>query len=70
MIEGDTELMNQTTLKKRVKQYLSDTGIPRTSFCKRVHISTTYLYKWLHDKRTFSEDVAERIDEYLKRFNY
>lgn len=62
--------MNQTTLKRRVRQYLSDTGTPYTSFCNRIHISTTYLYKWLHNERTFSDDVSERIDEYLKRFNY
>lgn len=62
--------MNQEALKKRVTQYLADTGTPQTQFCRRVNISTPYLYKWLHNERNFSEDVAERVDEHLKRFNY
>ena len=62
--------MNQRALKQRVQNYIEDSGIPRTTFCRRVNISTVYLYKWLHDERTFSDEVADRVTEYLIRYGY
>ena len=62
--------MNQQPLKQRVQNYIEDSGIPRTTFCKRINISTGYLYKWLHDERTFSDEVVERIEAYLNKYGY
>lgn len=62
--------MNQQALKQRVKNYIEDSGIPRTTFCKRIYISTVYLYKWLHNERTFSDEVVERVETYLKKYGY
>ena len=62
--------MNQQQLKQRVQNYIADSGIPRTTFCKRINISTVYLYKWLHDERTFSDEVVERIETYLNKYGY
>lgn len=62
--------MNQQSLKQRVQNYIEDSGIRRTTFCKRINISTVYLYKWLHDERTFSDEVVERIEAYLNRYGY
>lgn len=62
--------MNQQTLKQRVQNYIEDSGIPRTTFCKRINISTGYLYKWLHNERTFSDEIVERIEAYLNKYGY
>ena len=62
--------MNQRALKQRVKNYIEDSGIPRTTFCKRINISTGYLYKWLHNERTFSDEIVERIEAYLNKYGY
>ena len=62
--------MNQQPLKQRVQNYIEDSGIPRTTFCKRINISTGYLYKWLHNERTFSDEVVERIEAYLNKYGY
>ena len=62
--------MNQQPLKQRVQNYIEDSGIPRTTFCKRINISTDYLYKWLHNERTFSDEIVERIETYLNKYRY
>ena len=62
--------MNQQALKQRVQNYIEDSGIPRTTFCKRINISTVYLYKWLHNERTFSDEIVERLTVYLNRYGY
>lgn len=57
-------------LKERVKKYLNETGVPRTVFCKKIGISTGYLYKWLHDERSISEILEVTIDTYLSKYNF
>lgn len=55
---------------ERIKQYLYDSGVPKTVFCRKLGISTTYLYKLLTGERLFSDNVYGIIDEYLTERNY
>lgn len=57
-------------LKDRLEKYLYETDIPKTKFCRRLDISTTYLYKLLKGERPFSDKVSRVIDEYLQRYGY
>ena len=61
--------MNQTLIN-RIQQYLYESGIPKTKFCKRLNISTTYLYKLLNGERQFSDKITVVFDGYLSKQGY
>lgn len=52
-------------LRKRVKSFLEDTGAAVTAFCKRIKISNTYYYRWIHGEVEFSKDICDRIEKFL-----
>lgn len=58
------------TLIKRISLYLYESGIPKTKFCQRLNISTTYLYKLLNGERQFSDNITAVFDEYLSKQGY
>lgn len=57
-------------LIKRIERYLYESGIPKTKFCQRLNISTTYLYKLLKGERQFSDKITAVFDEYLNKQGY
>lgn len=52
-------------MRERVKQFLNDTGATVNAFCKHVNISQSWYYRWMHEEIDFSEDIYNRITEYL-----
>ena len=52
-------------LKRRVLDYLSASGCPKSVFCRRLNISYTHFYKWLNDERRLSDELENRIKDYL-----
>lgn len=52
-------------LKERVKMFMYDTGAKLSVFSKKVQISDTYYYAWMHDKIEPSDEMCERIQAYL-----
>ncbi len=52
-------------LKKRVKSFLDDTGATVMAFCKKISISNTYYYRWIHGEVEFSKDICDRIETFL-----
>lgn len=52
-------------LKERVKMFMDDTGAKLSVFSKKVQISDTYYYAWMHDKIEPSDEMCERIQAYL-----
>lgn len=54
-------------LKQKVKDYLEVSGISKCLFCRRIGISTNHLYGWLKGKHDISDDLANRIQEYLDK---
>ena len=52
-------------LKERVKMFMEDTGAKLSVLSKKVQISDTYYYAWMHDKIEPSDEMCERIQAYL-----
>lgn len=52
-------------LRKRVKSFLDDTGATVIAFCKKINISNTYYYRWIHGEVEFSKDICDRIETFL-----
>lgn len=59
-----------TTLQDRVQDYLRDSKVAKSVFCRAISMSRTHLYKWLDGERNISAEAAERINNYLKKFSY
>ncbi len=57
-------------LIERIQQYLYESGVPKTVFCRKIGISTTYLYKLLTGERQFSDNIYTVIDKYLNKLGY
>lgn len=55
-------------LKEQVKEYLEESGITKTLFCKRLDITTQHLNEWLKGNRSISDSLAGRIREYLDQY--
>jgi predicted transcriptional regulator len=55
---------------ERIERYLYETKTKRTTLCKRLGISTTYLYKLLNHERTFSDNISRKINDYLQQYKY
>lgn len=43
-------------------------GIPKTTFCSRIGISPSYLYKWFKGEKEFSDSLVSRINDYIDKF--
>lgn len=56
-------------LKQKVKNYLEESGIPKTLFCRRLGISTYHLYAWLRGERNFSDELKVKIEKYLDEYS-
>lgn len=52
-------------LRKRVKEFLKDTGSTVTNFCKKIGVSTTYYYKWINENVEISDALMQKIENYL-----
>ena len=57
-------------LKERCARFLSELGIATTKFCDRVQVSTSAYYAWKAGTLKLSEDTLNRIDSYLKQYNF
>lgn len=57
--------MQTLDLRQRVKSFINDTGATVTSFCKKIDISPTYYYKWMNNNVEFSNQLLNRINNFL-----
>ena len=56
-------------LKERVKDYIAFSGISRAELCRRLHISTQHLYAWFKNERDISDELENRIRNYLDKYD-
>lgn len=56
-------------MKERVKKYLSESACPKTILCKRLGISTNHLYAWLKGERNISDELSNKIRDYLDKYS-
>jgi transcriptional regulator with XRE-family HTH domain len=57
-------------LRKRAKTFIDELGLTITAFCRNVGLSRTSVWEWLKGNRELSETSLERIDSYLRRYNF
>lgn len=57
-------------LKKRVEDFLTDLGLPKSRLAKKVGITGQSISLWLKGDLNLSDDTEKRIDQFLKKFNY
>lgn len=57
-------------LIKRCETFLNELGVPVVVFCRKVDISTTAYYSWRKGFLQLSNDTLQRIDSYLKQYNF
>jgi hypothetical protein len=51
--------------KDRVKSFLKCSCISKTTFCRRCDISLTTLDCWLNDKREISDELQQRMADFM-----
>lgn len=76
-MEGDIHLtttevtiLEQNNLIIRCENLLHELGISKTSFCKRIDLSTSAYYAWKSGALKLSEETEERITRFLERFGF
>lgn len=55
-------------LKEKIENYLRWSGISKTLFCKRNNISLSTLYKFLSGELNISDELQQRLTEYLDKY--
>lgn len=54
--------------KDRVKSFLKYSSISKATFCRRCDISLTTLDCWLNDKREISDELQQRIADFMQNY--
>lgn len=63
-------MTNNDTLIERTLTYLQEIHTKKTTLCRRLNISTTYLYKLLNGERLFSDHMTQIFNDYLIKCGY
>ena len=54
-------------LQAQTHKALQEVGIPITTFCKRMQISTAAYYRWLHGDLKLSQKKESNIRKYITK---
>lgn len=57
-------------LKNRADRFIADSGVAVTAFARKVELSAQSIHRWRKNELNLSQAASQRIDEYLKKFNY
>jgi len=57
-------------LRKRVQNFLDELGVPLTTFCRKVNLSTQSIRQWVKYELNLSYETEKRIDEYLTKYGF
>ena len=57
------------TLQQQTHKTLQEVGIPITTFCRRVQISTAAYYRWLHKDLRLSAQKENNIMNYIYKLS-
>lgn len=57
-------------LKKRCKKFIDDLGVHVAKFADNCGIGRSTYYKWIKGDIELTPSTLNKIDDYLKRFNY
>ena len=62
--------MRMDDLKKRCARFIDELGVSVTKFCERIKLSTGGYYAWRNGQLALSQGTLDRIDGYLKQYNF
>ena len=57
-------------LKERCARFVDELGVSITKFCAKIKLSTAGYYAWKSGRLELSEETLNRIDGYLRRYNF
>ncbi len=57
------------TLQEQTKKTLQEIGIPVTTFCRRMQISTAAYYRWIHKDLRLSADNESKIRKFIYKLS-
>lgn len=57
-------------LSERLQRFLNELGVPVTTVCRKINLSTRALYYWRDGKLNLSKSTLQRLDEYLSRYGF
>lgn len=55
------------TIKEQTRDTLHEVGIPITTFCKKINLSTAAYYRWQHDDLRLSKVKEDSIRRYINK---
>lgn len=59
---------SEMLFKNKVKSFLKCSCISKVTFCKRCDISLTTLDCWLNDKREISDELQQRMADFMSNY--
>ena len=54
----------------RCQHFLDELGFPATVLSRKIGISSQALYEWRRGNLNLADSTLQRIDEYLKKYNF
>ena len=57
-------------LRTRVKNFIEELEMPITIFCRKVKLSPASYYKWKDGYFEFSDETAERVSDFIKKYGF
>lgn len=67
-LDAEFARIGSDQLRKMTEDFLSDYGVPKTKFVRRVDLSYSTLDRWLTDKEPLSQKSLKRIFGFLREF--
>ncbi len=65
-----TNKEDSMNLITRSQKMIDELGISVTSFCRNIGISTSYFYYVKNGKMELSNEVKERLNNYLTKYGF
>ncbi len=57
-------------LIRRCCNFIDEFGVPITTFCRKINISTRAFYDWKRGKLNLSENTLKRIENYIGKYGF
>lgn len=58
------------TIKDRCIKFIDELGVKATKLADNIGIGRSTLHFWLHGKIEISDKLQDKIDNYLKKYNF
>lgn len=55
--------------KAKIFEIVKESGIPTTTFCKKIGLSTTAFYRWLKNDLKLSDEKEQTLRMYVRKLS-